>query len=135
MKRIILFAIALFLLAACSSSPKVDLSGAWKLISYGAKTNPTPALPDVDTTITFENGQISGNVGCNTFGGEYKMKGDKITFGPVMSTEMFCETTWAQEQGVLGIITNNGAVTIQLTGDTLTITSADGLSVLILGRK
>ena len=135
MKRIILFATALFLLAACSASPKVDVAGEWKLISYGDKTNPTPALPGVDTTIKFENGQLSGNVGCNSFGGEYKVKGDKISFEPIMSTEMYCETTWAQEQGVLGILTSSGAVTVQLAGDILTITSADGSSVLILMRK
>ena len=135
MKRIILFAITLFLLAACSASPKVDLGGEWKLISYGDKTNPTPALPGVDTTITFENGRIGGNVGCNMFGGEYQIKGDKISFEPIMSTEMYCETTWAQEQGVLGMLTSNGAVTVQLAGDTLTITSADGSSALILMRK
>lgn len=134
MKRILLFAITIFLLAACSSTPKVDLAGAWKLVSYGDAANPTPALPDVDTTISFEKGQLSGNVGCNSFGGDYKFKGDTITFGSIMSTEMFCEKVNEQEQAVLRLF-SSGSVKAQLDGSLLTLTSADGSSVVKLARK
>lgn len=136
MNKIHLLLTALFLLAlAACSSTKPDLGGEWQLVSYGDAANPTPALPDVDAAITFENGQMSGNVGCNGFGGEYKLNGDQITFGGIMSTMMFCEQTSAQEQGVLGIFSDGVALQIQVNGDSLTITAADSASVVNLARK
>lgn len=129
-----LFILAL-ILSACSSA-KPDISGDWKLISYGDIANPTPALPDVvDTTIQFENGQMNGNVGCNSFGGRYELSGDKISFSGIMSTLMYCEETSAQEQGVLSVFSDNVALRIQSNGNNLTITSADGASVVNLARK
>lgn len=135
MKKTILFAMTILILAACSSTPKVDLAGEWKLISYGDVTNPTPALPNVETTIKFENGQVSGNVGCNSFGGDYEMKGNTIVFGSMFSTEMYCEETSTQEQGVLGIFAGGMDLSIQMNGDILAITSPSGSSVVNLARK
>jgi heat shock protein HslJ len=134
MKKILLFALTL-LLAACASSPSIDLSGEWKLVSYGDASNPTSALPGVDTSIKFENGQMSGNVGCNGFGGEYKVRGEAITFGPVMSTLMFCEATSDQEQGVLSLFAEGEELSLRLDDNVLTITSADGASAVMLARK
>lgn len=134
MKKMFLLA-ALLLVSACASTPNVDLAGEWRLVSYGAASSPTPALPGVETTIRFENGQVSGNVGCNSFGGAYKLKGNMLTFGPVMSTLMFCEATSAQEQGVLSLFADGVALSVQMDGDTLRIVSPDGLTVVNLARK
>jgi heat shock protein HslJ len=135
MKKIILFALTLFILAACSLSPKTDLSGEWKLVSYGNAANPTPALPNVDTSIKFENGRMSGNVGCNGFGGAYELQGDKITFSGIMSTLMYCENTSIQEQGVLAVLADNINLQVQSNGNNLMISSPDSSSVVNLVRK
>lgn len=136
MKNLLLTALIILMLTLIACSPaKPDISGEWKLASYGDAASPTPALPDVETSIKFENGQMSGNVGCNGFGGEYELNGDQITFNGIMSTMMFCEATSAQEQGVLGAFSDNAALQLQVNGDTLTITSTDGDSVVILTRK
>ena len=134
MKKLLLLALTVLALAACASTPAPNLSGAWTLVSYGDASNPTNALPGVDTQIEFNNGQMNGNVGCNGFGGEYEQNGDTLTFGPVMSTLMFCDATAAQEQGVLGLFIPEETLTLHLDGDTLTITSADGLSAITLVR-
>jgi heat shock protein HslJ len=137
MKKSHLLLAVLFILAILTScsSVKPDISGDWKLVSYGDAANPTSALPDIDTSIKFDNGQMSGNVGCNGFGGTYKLSGDRIIFSGIMSTLMFCEQTSAQEQGVLGVFSDSVALRIELNGDSLTITSADGASVVNLARK
>jgi heat shock protein HslJ len=135
MKKTFLLAVVLFILAACSSS-NANIAGDWKLISYGDATNPMPAVPNVDTSIKFEsNGQISGNVGCNGFGGNYEVTGDKITFNSIMSTMMYCEETSLQEQAVLSVFSDSMKLQFQMNGDTLTIISADGLSAVNLARK
>ena len=135
MKKILLFAMAILILTACSLTPKVDLVGEWKLISYGDVANPTPAVPGVDTTIKFENGKVSGNLGCNSFGGDYEMKGNTVVFGSIMSTEMYCDATSTQEQGVFGIFADGVDLGIQMNSNILTITFPDGLSVVNLARK
>ncbi len=134
MKKTFLLVIALLILTACSSASP-DIAGEWKLVSYGDAANPTPALPDVDTTIKFESGQMNGNVGCNGFGGTYELGGDKITFSGIMSTMMYCEESMMQEQGVLGVFSESVALQIQVKDNSLTITSTDGASVVNLARK
>lgn len=135
MKKTLLLILALFILTACSGSSP-DITGDWKLISYGDASNPTPAIPNVDASINFDsNGQMSGNVGCNGFGGSYETSGDTITFGSIMSTMMYCEQTSAQEQSVLDVFSDKVKLKVQLNGSTLTITSTDGSSVVVLARK
>lgn len=135
MKKNLLIVLALLILTACSSTGP-SITGDWALVSYGDASNPIPAVPDVDTQINFdENGQMSGNVGCNGFGGAYELTGNEITFNGVMSTMMYCDATSAQEQGVLGVIADKVQLQFQLNGDNLTITSADGTSVVNLVRK
>lgn len=136
MKKLIMLALGIVLLTACALTSTVDLTGEWALVSYGDAAHPTPALPGVDTSLKFEDGQLSGNVGCNGFGGEYELRGNTLTFGPIMSTLMFCEGTSEQEQGLLSVFADGVELKVQMNGDDLlTITSPDGLYVVNLARK
>ena len=132
---ITLFVLSGIILAACSGNASAPLVGDWKLISFGSSTNPTTAGPNVETSINFDsNGQFGGNVGCNSFGADYKVKGDQITFGSFVSTLMFCTETSSQEGAVLGILSDR-TVKYRIDGDLLTITSTDGSSVVVLAHK
>jgi len=135
MKKLIVGLLVLFMLAACSSGASASINGQWKLVSYGSASSQTSATPNVDTTIEFKSdGKLNGNVGCNGFGGDYKVKGDTVTFGPVMSTMMFCEgPVGDQEMGTLAVLKES--VKFVSDGNKLTITSADGKSVIVLVRK
>jgi heat shock protein HslJ len=131
-----LFALSVLILSACvgggaSASP----TGEWILISYGDASNPRPALPDVETSINFnEDGTFGGSVGCNSFGADYKVDGDQVIFGSIVSTMMFCEGVSDQESSVLNILTDK-TVSFTIKGDQLTLTSTDGASVIVLTRK
>jgi len=46
---------------------------------------------DEKINIRFENGQAGGSAGCNTFSAEYIQDGEKLAFGPAISTKMACE--------------------------------------------
>jgi heat shock protein HslJ len=139
MKKTTLLLIAILigtLLAACTGgSSSASITGQWELAAHGSASNPTPALPGVETAISFgEDGRFGGNVGCNGFGAEYKVSGNEITFDPIVSTMMYCESIAEQENAVISALSEN-PVTFQLNGDTLTLTSADGASVVVLARK
>jgi heat shock protein HslJ len=135
MKKILIVLLAMVILAACASSSSPSIQGQWELVSYGSASEQIPAAPDVDTSIEFDSeGNMNGNVGCNGFGGEYTVEGETITFGPVMSTMMFCEgPVGEQETGTLAVFQETATFT--LNGNIMTITSADGNSVIVLERK
>jgi heat shock protein HslJ len=140
MKKMTLMMIALTVFAAltlgaCSGNAANSPVGDWELVSYGSTANPTPAAAGVDTSITFaSNGQVTGNVGCNSFSGNYSVNGPQITFEPIISTLMACEDpVGTQEAEVFRVFT--GIVNFQVAGDTLTITTEDGASVVVLARK
>ena len=43
--------------------------------------SPTPAVADVDASLTFsDDGNVSGSGGCNSLGGEYTLEDNQITF-------------------------------------------------------
>lgn len=132
-----LFALSVLILSACTSGGGASASptGEWTLVSYGDASNLTPALPDVETSINFnEDGTFGGSVGCNSFGSDYKVDGDQVTFGSIVSTMMFCNEISTQESAVLAILTDK-TVSFTVNGDELTFTSADGASVIMLARK
>lgn len=134
MKKILFVSLlAMLLLAACAGGSPATIEGGWKLVSYGPASGQVSAVPDAETSIEFKDGQLSGNVGCNGFGGEYSIKGGQIEFGPVMSTMMYCENVAKQESSTLAVFQETASFV--LDGDTLTITSADGGSVIVLERK
>jgi hypothetical protein len=54
--------------------------GSWRTSTDGVRQ-----------TITFaKDGTVFGDSGCNRFTGGYKVKGDRITIGPLASTMMAC---------------------------------------------
>ncbi len=131
---LVLLTLVMFIFNACSDTG-ISLTGEWKLVSYGSAANPTPALPDTETSISFgADGQFGGTVGCNSFGGGYKVNGGQVTFEGIFSTLMFCEGTSDQESAVLAILSDK-TLNVFISGNQMTLTSADGTSVVVLARK
>jgi len=129
MKKFVIGLLTMLILTACDGGKSATVEGEWELVSY----NQTAAVPDVETAIDFKDGQMSGNVGCNSFSGEYTVKDKTIEFGPVMSTMMFCEAVADQESSTLAVMQNDAPFI--LNGDRLTITSTDTSNFIMLKRK
>ena len=125
-----LFILAALFLTACSSASAPSFGGTWNLVSY----NGIPAAPGVNTSIEFKDGKVNGNVGCNGFSGEYKLKGATIKFDKMMSTLMACTDPIATQE-LVAFATLSQSASFVLNGDTLTVTSADGASVIVLTQK
>ena len=58
----------------------------WVLKTYGGAS----LIPGTEITLTFEEGQVRGSSGCNTYGGSYEVDGDKISMSDLYMTEMAC---------------------------------------------
>ena len=59
---------------------------SWQLIYY----RKTTVSEGIDITAIFEDGNISGSSGCNSYSGSYQVDGSKISFGPLAGTLMAC---------------------------------------------
>jgi putative lipoprotein len=114
--------LALTVTACSNGSGSPSLVGKWKLTSYGSADSQTPAVADVDATIEFTNdGTVSGNSGCNGFGGTYEIKDAQIAFSAIVSTLMACDDPrMAQENAVFQVLKDN--VDYKIDGKTLTLT-------------
>ncbi len=102
--------------------PQTSLGGtSWVLVSYEIVGKHTSPSPGIQTSLIFAaDGQVSGNLGCNGFSGNYAVKDDKLVFGPLASTLMACsESLMTQEGTAFQVLT--GTVKFIVEGDSLTI--------------
>ena len=77
----LLLATAAPAMAGDSGGPLRSPVGDWRTSTNGVKQ-----------TITFDDeGKVYGDSGCNRFTGAYKVKGDRISIGPLATTLMACD--------------------------------------------
>jgi putative lipoprotein len=86
-------------------------------------------LPDTELKALFENGQVSGSAGCNSYNGTYVTTTvggvNKIRIGPLASTMMMCEeAVMEQEQAYLAALQSARSYLVE--ENVLTLTHADG---------
>jgi heat shock protein HslJ len=94
---VILFATGVLVsLVACAlpGVPSGDpLEGtSWRLVTLGG----AGLIPGTQITAKFEDGQVGGSA-CNSYGGSYRVSGDKITLSNLHMTEMAC----MEPQGIM----------------------------------
>ena len=92
-KYLAMFALAmagLLLLSACSGilpGSGDPLEGtSWRLMTLGG----AGLMPGTEITLNFEKGEVRGSAGCNSYGGGYRLDGDKIAMTDLYNTEMAC---------------------------------------------
>lgn len=120
-------------ISACTPPGSASLTSSWMLTSFGPASSPSPAGADSQAGITFnEDGSVTGNSGCNGFGGRYTVEGDQITFSEIVSTLILCdEPLMEQEETVQQVLT--GTASYQIDGNTLTLTNNDMVLVFTRG--
>lgn len=96
-KIAIVMYIVVMVLTACggTGADQFSLEGTEWALEYYNKNAP---LEGNIPTISFENGEVSGNASCNHFGGSYEVSGDEISFGAMFMTEMWCEPEAVMDQ-------------------------------------
>lgn len=97
------------------------LNTSWQLQSFGPVGATTPVVAGSAITLTFEeNGQISGESGCNFYRGSYSESGAALEFEEITGTLKACEDQiMEQEQQYLQALRSASRFTIE--GDSLTI--------------
>jgi heat shock protein HslJ len=116
-----------------------DLAGtSWEAVNFNnGKQAVTGMLAGTTLTADFvKDGNLSGNAGCNTYSGAYKVNGDQITIGPLVSTMMACnEPAGVMEQEAQYLAALQSAATYQIEGNVLQLRTKDDALAAIFNRK
>lgn len=79
------------------------------------------------------DGTVTGNTGCNDFGGRWSTSGTTLKFSSVGMTAKACDAATDAQETALGVAFSKPQ-TYAIDGDTMTIGAADGATSLILER-
>jgi heat shock protein HslJ len=116
-----------------------DLTGtSWEATGYNnGKQAVVGVLAGTALTADFgKDGNLSGNSGCNTYNGGYKVNGDQITIGPLASSMMACEEpAGVMEQEAQYLAALQSAATYQIEGSVLQLRTKDDALAAIFNRK
>jgi heat shock protein HslJ len=115
-----------------------ELAGtSWEVISYNnGKEAVVSVIIDTSLTADFgEDGQLTGNSGCNSYFASYETDEDKITIGPVGMTEMAClDTDGVMEQEQLYLAALRMADVYRIEADHLEMRTDEGSMVANFSR-
>jgi heat shock protein HslJ len=115
-----------------STDPQTLMIPRWFLnsLSLDGQAVDIPADQQSITLQFVPDGSANGKGGCNEFGTTYTAAADgKLSFGPVMSTKMACDSLMVQENAYFNAL---GKVTqFKTEGGRLTLSSADGKTTLV----
>jgi uncharacterized lipoprotein YbaY/heat shock protein HslJ len=97
-------------------------STRWTLVGLGEWSE--ERLPEKNRPwlrFTDTEGRVSGFSGCNNVMGSYRVEGDGLQLGQLISTQMFCQETAALERAFLQAL--KAATGYRIDGDTLVLTA------------
>ncbi|MFF9806982.1 META domain-containing protein [Streptomyces coeruleorubidus] len=128
------------LMAACGNEKAGSGSGSgsvraekpvtgvrWSVDSVTAdgRTHKAPA----GAHVTIDKGRAEGSFGCNKFGAEATVDGDRIRLSKTMSTEMACEDKPMEFEETLARALSDREFRARVDGDRLTLTTDQGDTV------
>ncbi len=95
---------------------------SWQLATYGPAGAETPVSGETPITLVFDSaGQVSGDGGCNSYGGTYQVADNQVSFSQLISTLRACmdDNVTAQEQDYLQALQSSGRFERTDTGLTI----------------
>ena len=105
------------------------IDGKWRIEAIGGQ----PVVGGRPATISFDGGRISGNTGCNGFGGGFEFTRGVLKAGPMISTKMACPGgVMAQEQAIFRLL--GGPLSASENRAGKLVLSAGGLRTIVLVR-
>ncbi|MFD3165420.1 META domain-containing protein [Herpetosiphon sp. NSE202] len=115
------------------SQPGAGLTGSkWNVLQInGQALKGQQALP-----LSFEaDGRASGHSGCNGYGGDARIDGDRLTLGPIMSTKMACADPELQQQETTLFEALEKVTSYKMAGDKLSLLDDSGTVMVELVKQ
>lgn len=111
------------------------IQGSWDVLSYYTGNAIQSVVVGSTVTAEFKDGQISGNSGCNTYSGPYKVDGSNITIGPLASTKKACSSDELNKQETSYLAALELAKTFAVTGNRLDLFREGGTFAATMEKK
>jgi heat shock protein HslJ len=106
------------LLTACVATADTAVAPGYRLVSLDGQPFAATA------TLAFAEGSVGGDGPCNRWSARLLSSPPAFRIGPVIATERACPDLAAEQDVFLALATMTRA---EISGDTLTLTSPDGL--------
>ncbi|WP_165368249.1 META domain-containing protein [Phytoactinopolyspora endophytica] len=110
-----------------SETESLPLTGTtWKLFDV-TSVEDLPSEPPAEAMFVIDDGEVSGNTGCNSFGGNADVdeEAGTVTFTEVIATTRACMDELGDiDKALLGAL--DGEATVEVSGDVLTLTPQNG---------
>lgn len=105
------------------STGQAVLAGTqWRLVSMGRIGSDANLVSGSSVTMNFGNdGRVSGSGGCNSYGGNFRVQGDRITFNQVFSTKRACLNSEGNRQESQFFLALESANRFRLSGNQLSV--------------
>ncbi len=105
------------------------VEGEWRVVTINGR----PAITGAPATVRFQGDRISGNTGCNAFGGSFRLERDTLTAGPLISTKRACTRfNNQQERDLLDLLGQR--LSVRILGDGRMALAGRGGGRLVLDR-
>lgn len=116
------------LLASCGlAGGGTGLDGTtWALVTLDGQ----PPIAGRTPTLRFEDGSVGGNSSCNSFGGDYSVRGNKISFGELFWTLMACPEGGVMEQEQAFMQALGSIEQFEIQDGMLILTGSDGTELV-----
>ncbi len=149
MKRFLIAATAILLLAACSANKKnvttvekdngkaLLIDGNWEvdyIMPQGKSFDELYARAKPTFTFDSKEGKVSGVTGCNNFTGTFSTEGKKISFGENMAVTRKMCPDMTGEQAFLATIKKVNSYSVTNAGKTLNLIMGD-MAIMRAQRK
>ncbi|MCE5339494.1 MAG: META domain-containing protein [Methanomicrobiaceae archaeon] len=140
---LLIIVVAAIVTAGCTAGTSmpgavVGLTGAsWSLDSYLAENGTlVPVLAGTTVTAKFSpDGNVTGNAGCNHYGGGYSLNGTNLSVSSLFNTLMYCGQPGVMEQEARFLELLGSAAGCRVENDRLAITDASGATVLTFAKE
>lgn len=117
-------------LNGCAGDPAALLAGDWTVTQLD--TGPLPA--GINVTLSFSDGRVAGNSGCNRLSGGYALTGEGLSFTAIATTRMACPAPQMEtEQSVLAALASITRFDFTADGHLL-LQSDEGITALTARR-
>lgn len=108
------------------------LAQDWVMIAERSGTTMTDVASQ-GWTLSFQGGRISGRI-CNSMSGPYTLEGNRMTFGGVAMTKMFCTGQPGEIEADFSASLSDG-FTVTIENDQLTLTDTDDDLAFVFAKK
>jgi heat shock protein HslJ len=110
-----------------------DLAGTTWVMTSASGSAAITAIAGTEVVITFEDGQVGVQAGCNGMGGAYEQNDDVLEVEPMTSTLRACDQPLMYRDAALAALHTSGP-TVAGDADTLVITG-DGTTLELAARS